>query len=97
MFHLPPSHFRGPLVGLIRRTPDLARLRPSLADGFHILHPVANLEIVEVVVQQAVAVEPQLAAFRGPQETVVLPPTQTDDLADQRRVVLLALAALALL
>src|SRR3546814_18126000 len=41
--------------------------------------------------------EPQLGTLRGAQETVVLPRTQADDLADQRRVVLLDLAPLALL
>src|SRR3546814_10215053 len=53
LVHLPPSPLRGLLVGLVRRAPDLARLRPGLADAFHVLHAVADLEIVEVVVQQA--------------------------------------------
>ena len=67
--------------------PDLAGDRPGIADGFDEMHPVADLQSVEIPLDQAIAVEIQLAAFMGQDEAVLLLGIELRHLAGEEIIV----------
>src|SRR6266542_1727580 len=84
-------------VGLSRLAfdpPDLAGDRPGVADGFDKMHPVADLQPVEIPLDQAVAVEIELTALMGQDEAVILLGVELRHLAGKEGIVLFDLAAL---
>ena len=52
--------------------PDLARDRAGVADRLHEMHAVADLQLVEIALHQAVAVEIELRALVRQKEAMIL-------------------------
>src|SRR3954454_19186070 len=77
--------------------PDLARDRAGVADRLHEMHAVADFDLVEIALQQAVAVEIKLRTFVRQQEAVTLSRIKLRYLADEEGVVLMHLDVAALL
>src|SRR5262249_41784019 len=77
----------------------LGRDRASVAERFDVVHRVAALELVEVAVEQRVAVEIEQGPFLGEQEAEVLIVVDLGDLAEELLLgfVRRALAAIAAL
>ena len=66
--------------------PDLARDRAGVADRLHEMHAIADLQLVEIALHQAVAVEIELRAFVRQKEAVILVRVELRHLADEERI-----------
>src|SRR5215204_3096235 len=86
--------------GLSRRAldpPHLARDRAGIADRLHKMHAVAYLQLVEIALHQAVAVEIELRPLMRQHKAVILVRVELRDLAGEERIVLMHLHLAALL